>query len=454
MKNFILLLQCGFITLFFSACASLPQSSEPLESVKIEGNFVAQRLVLKNGLKIIVVEDHSSPTFAYQTWFNVGSRNEVIGKTGLAHLFEHMMFKGTKKHPDGEFDRILEGAGAEGQNAFTSFDHTVYVQELPKDKLDLIVELESDRMTGLIVNDDSFKTEREVVQNERRYRKENSAEGTLFQSLFETAFQVHPYHWPVIGYEQDLNLMNAQDARDFYERYYSPDRATVVVVGDVKAKNVFNKINQYYGHLPAKYTKDLEIQPEPPQQAQRRRIEKLNIENEKLWQGYKIPESTHPDAPVFEVIQAILTDGQNSRLNRALVDSGIATNVSSGSFMLKDPGLFTIMVDLQKGKKSLLAEGIIDQELNRLKKTLVDTQELARAKNIINFGFLSRLQSSSGLANYVGSNETLFGHIKYGSDFRNKVNAVTSEEIRRVSQLYLNKRTLTQITGTPKTVTP
>ncbi|NDG83730.1 MAG: insulinase family protein, partial [Proteobacteria bacterium] len=204
------------------------QKEGHFEVIPFAGNFSLRRARLPNGLKILILKDPSSPTFAYQTWFNVGSRNEVAGKTGLAHLFEHLMFKGTTHHKEGEFDALLEQAGAEGENAFTSNDHTAYVQELPDTRFDLITDLEADRMVNLIVNDASFKTEREVVQNERRFRKENSAEGTMYQTLFETSFSEHPYHWPVIGYEQDLNAMTAQDARDFYERFYSPDRATVV----------------------------------------------------------------------------------------------------------------------------------------------------------------------------------------------------------------------------------
>lgn len=450
MKNLGTVLTSFLISISFISCSTLPQGASPLEEVKIEGNFFAKRTVLKNGLKIVVVEDSSSPTFAYQTWFDVGSRHETPGRTGLAHLFEHMMFKGTKKYGEGQFDKILEAAGVEGQNAFTSFDHTVYIQELPKEKLNLIIDLESDRMTNLVVNDQSFATEREVVQNERRFRKENSAEGTLFQTLFETAFKDHSYHWPVIGYEQDLNIMSAQDARDFYERFYSPDRATIVVVGDVNATEVIRKISSAYGHIQARKTSNPEIKTESKQTAQRRKREKLNIEIEKLWMGFKIPEANHPDTPVFEVIQSILSDGQNSRLNRALVDTGIATSVSTGSFMLHDPGLFTVMADLQKGKPSHLAEAVVFREIDRLKKTKVQAEELSRAKNVILFNFLNRLQSSSGLANYVGNNETLFGHVKKGSEFREKINSVTPEDIQRVSQQYLNSNQLTLVVGSPK----
>ena len=426
--------------------------SNHFDSIPFVGNFKAKRAILKNGLRLIVVRDNSSPTFAYQTWFNVGSRNEIFGKTGLAHFFEHLMFKGTSNHPEGEFDALLEKAGAEGENAFTGTDHTAYVQELPKDKLDLIISLESDRMTHLLVNEQSFKTEREVVQNERRFRKENSAEGIIYESMFELAYQNHPYHWPVIGYEQDLNMMTAQDARDFYERYYSPDRATVVVVGDVDEDEVLEKVEKAYGSIPAKNTPDGTITPEPEQTAQRRKKIHLNIQIEKLWMTFKTPPYVSPESAAFEVIQGLLTDGMDSRLDHALVDSGIAASVSTGSFSLKDPGLFSITVDLQKGKSANLAEAVILRELERLKNTLVKEAELNRAKNIMRFKFLERLSTSNGKAHFIGENDTLYGDFQKGLQFESSLQKVTANEIQEVAKRFFISSKLNVIIGVPKSI--
>ncbi len=421
--------------------------------VNLIGDFQVKKAVLKNGLKIIVVQDPSSPTFAYQTWFTVGSINEVPGKTGLAHLFEHMMFKGTQKYKDGQFDALLEAAGVEGENAFTSNDHTVYVQELPKEKLDLIVELESDRMTQLVVDDHSFKTEREVVQNERRFRKENSAEGTMYEVLFENLFTVHPYRWPVIGYEQDLNVMNAQDARDFYERFYSPERATIVVVGDVNANEVYRKIERAYGSIVAKNTTNPEIKYDPPQTAQIRKKLSLNITNQKLWMAYHVPGEDSPDSPILEAIQAVISDGRNSRLERALVDSGISTSISSGAFGFKDPSVFVFMSDLQKGKSAAVAETVILREIERLKKTLVSEAELQRAKNLYRFHFLNRISTSKGLAHFLGDSESSFGDFQKGMDFQKQVQAVTPQMIQDTVKKYFNTHNLTILVGAPKNET-
>jgi zinc protease len=420
------------------------------EVIPFVGNFKVRRATLPNGLKVMILNDHSSPTFAYQTWFNVGSKNEIPGKTGLAHLFEHMMFKGTTRHPQGEFDALLEQAGAEGENAFTSNDHTVYIQELPKSGLELISALESDRMVNLVVNDQSFNTEREVVQNERRFRKENSAEGTIYQSLLETAFTEHPYHWPVIGYEQDLNVMNARDAREFYERFYSPDRATLVIVGDVDPEDTLRRVEKVYGSIPAKKTTEEPRKPEPPQMAQRRQKLELNIEVQKIWMAFKIPAADSPESPAFEAIQGLLSDGKNGRLKRALVDSGIAASVSSGSFGMKDPGLFMIAADLQKGKSALLAEKVILRELENLKNASVSVDELDRAKNVMRFRFLERLSTAGGKANFIGQSESSVGSLERGIQLQNQIYELNPDQIRETAKRHLNTSQMTLIIAVPK----
>jgi zinc protease len=436
--------------LTLAGCSTTRHLKAPAEEFPLIGQYQAKRFILKNGLRLVVVENHDSPTFAYQTWFNVGARHEEVGRTGLAHLFEHMMFKGTKNHPDGELDRLMTQAGVKGLNAFTSNDYTAYIQELPKEGLSLIIDLESDRMTHLVVDDKVFSTEREVVQNERRYREENSPEGTLYNELFATAYKTHPYHWPVIGYEADLVSMTAQDARNFYERFYSPDRATIVVVGDVDADAVFRKVVSAYGAIPARGTIDPIYLPEPDQKAQRRKRLSLRIENEKLWLAYKIPEATDPDTSVLEVIQTLLSDLRGSRLNKALVESGISSSVSSGNLELKDPGLFIVETSLQKGRRASMAEPIIVRELRRLATVSVPEAELIKAKNTLEARFVNRLDSHSGIAHFLGKTETLYGHSRFALEQFKKIQAVTPEDIKRVAKGIFKDSTLTVLTGVPK----
>ena len=309
----------------FSNCTTAPKAktSEPNkqattdsapaiasgDSIPVMKEWKARRFQLQNGLKVIVVTDHSSPTFAYQTWFNVGSRNEQKDYTGLAHLFEHLMFKATSNYADGEFSKQSEMAGAEGSNAFTTEDFTAYVQEFPKDKLDLIAQLESDRMVNLIVDENVFKTERDVVHNERRMRYENSADGILRLELKKMAYEKQPYRWPVIGYAEDLNRMTATDAVNFYKKYYHPSRAVIVVVGDVEFDQVKSTIEKNYGKIARAQVTSEELEPklelETPLAQPIRNQLSLNTGVEKLRIAYRIPSATQIDQPPIKILGSI-----------------------------------------------------------------------------------------------------------------------------------------------------
>lgn len=419
----------------------------------LAGEYKVHRFSLPNGLKLLVVKNSDSPTFAYQTWFNVGSRNETPGKTGLAHLFEHMMFKQTKNLGPDEFDRTLERVGAEGMNAFTSRDYTAYVQELPVAEgknLDLIAKMESDRMVNLIVDEKALKTETEVVQNERRLRNENSPDGTMYQEIFGVAFKVHPYRWPVIGYEQDLASMTAKDAMDFYRSHYSPNRAVIVIVGDVNPNEAFETIKKYYGHLKAQPDHDPKIQPEPEQKEVRRKTLKLNIQVEKLMMGFHAPEVTHADAPALDVLRAVLATGKSSRLQRSLVDMGIASSTASFNLNDADPSLLMILANLQKGRRAAEAEAVILRDLKRLTTQKVSADELARAKNQLTYEFYSSLDSASELANTLGQTELIFGSFTRGIQYYRQIDAVTAEQLMDVAKKYLKPESRTVLMGVSK----
>ena len=466
MRRHLLLAPALFATLL-SACSSsklkaeTPPGSPPPgshQTVPLVGALQVQRYVLDNGLRLLVIEDHSSPTFAYQTWYRVGSRDEVPGRTGLAHLFEHLMFKGTKTHKDGDFEKILDSSGAEGNNAYTTHDYTVYVQELPStkapetggDKLDLIAGVEADRMINLIVDEKIFRTELEVVQNERRMRNENSPDGLMYQELFSEAFTVHPYHWPVIGYQKDLEAMTAEDARQFYHAYYSPNHATVIITGDVKAEDAFKIVKKHYADIAPQDAPAHAVPPEPAQTAPRRKELPLQVQVERLLIGFHIPESISPEVPALDMIQGLLTGGNSSRLHRALVDTGIATDVSSDDLEDKDPTLFVFGVSLQKGKHAAQAEAVIARELKRLMNEDASEAELTRVRNRISFGFYSGFDTNSERARYVGLFETIDNDFELGIDQYKKVLAVTPAQIRAAAAKYLVPNNRTVITGVPK----
>jgi predicted Zn-dependent peptidase len=427
-----------------------PQGIPGKQVMPFVGSFKVNRYTFENGLRLLVVEDHSSPTFAYETWFRVGSYNEVTSYTGLAHLFEHMMFKGTKAYKEGEFDKILESAGVEGENAFTNRDYTAYIQELPKDKLDLIAKLESDRMVNLVVDDQSFKTEREVVQNERRFRNENSPDGTMYQELFNISFLKHPYHWPVIGYEEDLNRMTPQTAYDFYQTYYSPNHASIIVIGDVTPDLVYSTVRKYYGDLKPKEAAPHPIETEAPQTEVRRKDLRLNIQVEKLLIGYRAPGVLDDDAPSLAVLQTILSGGKSSRLQRALVDTGISSGVDSEDIDDKDPTLFIISTNLQVGHEAAEAEKVILDEISRLVLKGVDAQELERAKNKLEFGFYDGLDTNSERAHFLGHYEAIGGNFELGLKNQEKIKSVTVTDVQRVATKYLVASGRSVVTGLKK----
>lgn len=445
-SNFFLLL----LFLFTVGCASPGKKASTHEVLPFAGNFKVHRYSLRNGLRLLVLEDHSSPTFAYQTWFRVGSRNEVPGKTGLAHFFEHMMFKESKNLKDGEFDRLLEAAGVQGENAFTGRDYTAYIQELPKDKLTLIARLEAERIQNLIIDEKGFKTEKEVVQNERRFRNENSPDGLMDQELYELAFQTHPYHWPVIGYEQDLASMTAQEGFTFYQTFYAPNHATVVVTGDVDPDEVYATILKFYDNIPS----GPEVKTIPPYDAlpksPRRKKLKLNIQVEKTTIAYHTPPALHEDNAALHVMQHILAGGKSSRLYKALVETGIATSIDSSDIDSQDPGLLSFQVNLQKGKHAAQAEAVILRECTQLARGQVSQQELERAKNRLNFEFYEGLTSNYQKAIFLGAYETVTLDFQEGLRAREKIQAITPADVLRVAKTYLKNNARTVITGVPK----
>lgn len=424
--------------------------TESWQEIPLAGAFKVHRTQLANGLRLLVVEDHSSPTLAYQTWFRVGSRDEVPNYTGLAHLFEHMMFKGTKNLKEGQFDRLLEESGAEGENAFTNNDYTAYIQEMPKDKLELVARLEADRMVNLVVNDESFKTEREVVQNERRFRVENNPDGLMWQTLGETAFTKHPYHWPVIGYQEDLNRMNASDAAAFYKSFYSPNHATVIIAGDVTPDEALKVAKKYYGGLASAEAPARQIEAEPPQISPRRKQLKLAIQVEKLMMAYHIPAATHEDIPALNMLQAVLGSGKSSRLHRALVETGICSNIDVGSSEDKDPSIFMISCNLQEKRKATQAEAITLNEIARMIKQPVSAPELERARNKVAFGYFEGLDSNYKRAHFLGRYEVVGPGFELGLKIRDAMGKVTPEQIQAVATKYLDPKTRTVITGVKK----
>jgi zinc protease len=438
----------GLLVFWSTSCSTISLNKETV--TPFVGAFNVKEYQLSNGLKVLIVEDHRSPTFAYQTWFNVGSRDEIPGQTGLAHLFEHMMFKATKNFKKDDFQKMLEKEGVSGLNAFTGHDYTAYIQELPSHAFDLIAKLESDRMANLIVDDAAFKTETEVVQNERRFRNENSPDGMMYQEIFGTAFSQHSYKWPIIGYEQDLKNMTSEYARKFYKNFYTVNHATIIIVGDVKPGEAIETIKKYYGSYQPQDLPPQSITAEPQQIAPKRKQLSFNIQVEKLMVGYHIPEFRHTDAPAIEVLKEALSGGNSSRLYRALVDTGVSSSVGAFGVDSKDPSLLVFIANMQAKKKATQAENIILKEVSKIANKSISDDEIIRAKNRIAFAFYSELASAGAKARFIGQVESIAGSFKAGLEHMERIKSITPSQVQAAAIKYLDPKNRTVITGVPK----
>src|SRR4051812_5842335 len=277
-----------------------------------------QRFRLGNGLRLLVLVDTSAPVLSYYTWFRVGSRHERPGKTGLAHLFEHLMFNESEGLKAGEFDRKLEENGAES-NAATWLDWTYYYESLPRDRFALAVKLESTRMARLVLREPQIVSEKEVVANERRMRVDDDVEGIANEVLYKTAFTTHPYHWPTIGWMKDIEGFTPDDCVAFYKTYYAPNNATIVIAGDVREQDVLEKIRDAYGAIPSSVIPEEDTTPEPTQLEMREVVLKKPTASEKLLVGFHGPALGDADHPALSILNEVLFGGRASRMYHELV---------------------------------------------------------------------------------------------------------------------------------------
>lgn len=400
------------------------------------GKQKLNRFEFENGLRLYVYENPVAPVFSYQTWFDVGSRDEVEGYSGLAHLFEHMMFKGTVQRPQGVFDRTMESAGARDLNAFTSTDYTAYTQSLPIEALELVAQLESDRMVGLSLTKEQFESEREVVRNERKQRTDNNPEGQMFEELQKIAFRTHPYGRPVIGWEEDLDRMTVADCNAFYKKYYAPNNAVICVAGDVKPAKVAAIVGKHYGKIPRSQRDATQVKMEPDQTAERVSILSLPLQIEKAYLGYKVPEAASEDQLALSILSSVLSTGRSSRLYRALVDKGITIDAGTSAGSSKDKSLFYVSYTCQSGKRAEEALNIIDRELKLIRENGITNEELERVKNKLRMEIHMGLVTNSSLSHFIGQNELTLGDIRHGIAEIQKIQKVTAQEVQSVVEKY------------------
>jgi zinc protease len=430
--------------------AQFPEARWTFEGSVPFGDASVGRYRLGNGLQALLLVDKSAPTVSYFTWFRVGSRHETPGKTGLAHLFEHLMFNETEGLKAGEFDRKLEENGAES-NAATWVDWTYYYESLPANRMGLAIKLESERMARLVLREPQVVSEKEVVANERRYRVDDDVEGTANELLYKTAFTKHPYHWPTIGWMDDIQSFSPEDCERFYRTFYAPNNAMVVIVGDLKESDALVKLRDAYAHIPAAQIPPEDTQPEPPQLEERRVTIKKPTASEKLMFGYQGPALGDPEHANLTVLNEVLFGGRASRLYRELViERELATELRGWVSTFRDPGLYEVYATARVGKSIDDIEPVITNALARVRDEVVSEVELARAKARLELGLLQSLETAAGKAEQIGFYETLLGDPAGAFRRLEAYRRATPGDLRRAARRYLAPHARTVIRVLPE----
>ncbi|MBI2218688.1 MAG: insulinase family protein [Candidatus Rokubacteria bacterium] len=391
---------------------------------------------LPNGLRVLLLEDHRSPIVTFQVWYRAGSRNEQRGATGIAHLLEHMMFKGTPKHGPREFAKLVEQNGGQ-DNAFTSQDVTSYFVNIASDRLDLVLELEADRMQNLLLDPKAIESEREVVIEERRTRTEDDPGGFLGEEVGSLAFKSHPYQSPVIGWMDDLRRITPAEIRAFYKTYYVPNNALVVAVGDFTAPELLAKVTRAFGAIPRGQDPPPVTAVEPPQNGERRVVVKKQAQLPIVYIAYNVPNHRAEDAAALEMMSTILSSGRASRLYRRLVyERQLALDAGGDySYLSFDPNLFWFWATPMPGQTPETLEKELLAELGRLQAEPVIPEELERARNQIEAAFVFQEDSVHRRASLLARFE-LNGGWRQKDTYLQRIRAVTPADIQRVARAH------------------
>lgn len=395
---------------------------------------------LKNGMKFIVLEDHSIPNANMYTFWKVGSRNEHVGITGLSHFFEHMMFNGAKKYGPKMFDQVMEANGG-ANNAYTTENLTVYTDWFPADALETIFDLEADRIEHLNIDPKIVESERGVVASERTTGLENSNYRAISEEVKNAAFRSHPYSWSVIGYESDIQHWQLDDLVRYHKTYYAPNNAVVVIAGDVTTEQVQKLANQYFAPIPRGPEPRAVTTVEPEQKGERRvYLQKASVTSPNILMGWHIPETKHQDYYALDMLSDILSDGNSSRLYQALVEQKqLATSLFSYVPESIDPNLFYAYATARKGVSAKDLEQGMVEVINNVIKNGVTEQELTKIKNKKMVNFYRTMATINGKANTIGSYQLYFGDYQKLFDAPKYYQAVTVADIQRVAKTYLRK---------------
>jgi zinc protease len=402
---------------------------------------------LGNGLQVVVIPDHRTPVVTQMIWYKVGSADETPGKSGLAHFLEHLMFKGTSKHPAGEFSQTVLRIGG-NENAFTSTDYTGYFQRVPREQLGKMMEFEADRMTGLILKDENVLPERDVVLEEFNMRVANNPEARLVEQIMAALYLNHPYGRPVIGWHQEIEKLDREDALAFYRRFYAPNNAIVIIAGDVEAKDVRPLAERTFGEVAAQPAIAAErVRPQEPVPAAPRTVTLADprVEQPSVKRYYLAPSATTAaagESAALDVLAQLMGSGSNSYLYRALVvDRPLAVSADAGyQGTALDPSQFMISVSPKPGVEFAQVEQVIDSVISDVGQNPVRAEDLERVKTQLIAEAIYAQDNQATLARWYGGALTTGLSIDDLRSWPDRIRAVTAEQVRDVAQKWLDKK--------------
>lgn len=436
--------------------AVLPWVTVPSEALAIDDIAEGvQKTMLDNGLTTLLLEDHSTPVVSFQVWVQVGSRDESF-YTGIAHLFEHMMFKGSRNIEPEEHARLVEGRG--GQiNAFTSRDMTVYFEDVTAESLPLVIDLEAERFAYLDISEHTLKSERQVVLEERRMRLEDSPDGLGIEALIALTWTAHPYRWPVIGWRSDIEAVTVAACRRFFDTYYAPNNIVIVVVGDFEAAPTLAHIKRTFGRLKPAETIPRNPTREPEQRGERRTTVYFDVHSPLVLAAWHAPAAGHKDAEPLDVASEILSAGRSSRLYRRLVyDTQVARYAQGQYWELKEAGIFYAIAGVRPKASIDAVERQLFEEIDRIGESGVTAQEVSKAKRQLEVALVNGLGTAHAIASRIGMDMVTFGRVRSLDERLAAIEAVTPEDVRRVARKYFvdDKRNVVRVVSPPGPAVP
>jgi len=398
---------------------------------------------LENGLKVLLIEDHDTPSVALYTFFRVGSRNERPGLTGVSHFIEHMMFNGTPAIGPGEFDRRMEFQGGRN-NAYTSDDMTVYTDWFPPAALESMIAMEADRIQGLAFVAEVFESERGVIASERRLGVENDNDSLLAETVRATAIMAHPYHWDVIGWMSDILSWRRDEVMAYYRTYYAPNNAVLVVAGDIDPARTLELVRKHYGPVKPSPAPPPVTTVEPPQLGMKTVVMRKEAQAPSYQAVWHAPSVKDPDFLPLAVLAKPLLEGESSRLYRRLVrEEELAIDVSGGISETTDPQLFRIDVKPRPGADLERIDRVVEEELDKVRRDGITAPELEKALNIVRTDFYRGLQTVAGKANQLGATELLYGDFAKLFTIMDDYAAVKIDRVKVAAGKYLVERNKT-----------